>query len=108
MHKPAEEPEPRHLLSAVALGFNGRYNRLITVGGAWWWCAGLFGGARPPTYTHTHTERHTLIHSHTHAHTHTHPDAQVTAQCRENQTGVFVPIFKDVLRSFEPPPAKRM
>ena len=31
VHKPALEAQPRHLLSAVALGFNGRYNRLITV-----------------------------------------------------------------------------
>ncbi|KIY94827.1 hypothetical protein MNEG_13135 [Monoraphidium neglectum] len=31
VHKPALEEQPRHLLSAVSLGFNGRYNRLITV-----------------------------------------------------------------------------
>ncbi len=31
VHKPALEEQPRHLLSAVSLGYNGRYNRLITV-----------------------------------------------------------------------------
>ncbi|GBF94714.1 hypothetical protein Rsub_07597 [Raphidocelis subcapitata] len=31
VQKPALEEQARHLLSAVALGFNGRYNRLITV-----------------------------------------------------------------------------
>ncbi|KAI8472779.1 MAG: hypothetical protein J3K34DRAFT_519486 [Monoraphidium minutum] len=31
VHKPALEEQPRHLLSTVSLGFNGRYNRLITV-----------------------------------------------------------------------------
>jgi hypothetical protein len=40
VHKPALEEQPRHLLSTVALGFNGRYNRLITVGARAWWIRG--------------------------------------------------------------------
>ena len=85
---------------------------LVVVCGTVWWGT----ASHSHTHTDTHSHTHTLTHSHTHTHTrthtrthtHTHTDAQVTAQCRENQTGVFVPIFKDVLRSFEPPPAKRM
>jgi len=40
VHKPALEEQPRHLLSAVSLGYNGRYNRLITVSAAAGWMGG--------------------------------------------------------------------
>jgi hypothetical protein len=60
--KPALDAQPRHLVSTVSLGFNGRYNRLITV----------------------------------------------TAQCREDQLPEYMPVFKKVLNSFEPPQRQTM
>lgn len=101
MHKPALEPQPRHLVSAVSLGFNGRYNRLITVGGV------AYANVRKCASLHSSCTHGSFAHL-TCAHPTYTPQTQnqVTAQCREAQVGEYMPLFNSMLKSFTPPAKK--
>lgn len=105
--KPALEAQPRHLLSSVSLGNNGRYNRLITV-------RSQRGAQAPPTRlvpcpSTAPPQEDSCCPPRPCAPppwARTRMPPQVTAQCRESQLDQFRPVLEQMLASYTPP-AKR-